>query len=58
MTACLHFALREVVHWFDKGAVGVVADAGERPEDYAVQGQVVVAVVLVVVATAEKSFAL
>jgi len=56
--ACLHFALREVVHWFDRRVVGAVADAGGRAEDCAVQGQAVVAAVVLAVAVAEEPLAL
>ena len=55
---CLHFALRQVVHWFDRQAVGVVVDAEERAEGCAVQGQAVVAAVVLVVAAAEGPLAL
>jgi len=57
VTECLRSALQEVVRYFDKRAVGPVADVGERPEDCAMEGQAVVAVALAVVA-AEGPFAL
>jgi len=59
VTACLHLALRRVVHWFDRRAVEAVADAEEWLEDCVVQGQaVVVGAVVLVVAAAEGPLAL
>jgi hypothetical protein len=46
---CLHFALRQVVHWFDRRAVGAAADAEEQAEGCGVQGQTVVAVAVAAV---------
>ena len=64
--ACLHFVLRQAVRWFDKRAVGELADVEEQAEDYVVQVRAVAAVAVgvavaaaaLVVVTAEDPFGL